>query len=212
MRGILHAGEVGGIVQGGGELRDAAAHGLARVAVDDDAGFHIALRGTAWAGVAVEGEGLTRVDHGTVDLLGHQADIGAGGPGEAAGGELGHGLIEGGLLCHFRGEVCGVRLVIGIPFAVVLAAHTVLEALEGLLPVDDGAIHRGRDLLVVAAEGNFGVGAGHLGALHALLEKLTGAVFIHLEAQLAVFGGDGDKLGNLRLAQGAGGVVLALEG
>ena len=75
VRHILHAGEVGGVVQGRGELANTAADGFIGASVQNNARFHEALRGTARTGVAVEGEGIARCDHCAVDNLGGLANI-----------------------------------------------------------------------------------------------------------------------------------------
>src|SRR5699024_9952625 len=156
---VPHAGEVGGVVEGGGELADAAADGLARAAVDDDAGLDVALGGAAGSGVAVEGEGVAGGDDRAVDHGGHLRDVDAGGRGVAGGGEVADDLVEGGHLGHLGGEGGGFVLVDGVPLTVggVGGQETLLDALQRRLPVELHTVDAGGDLAGAAGEADLRV-------------------------------------------------------
>src|SRR5690606_32883483 len=65
---VLEAGEVGGVVEGGGELADAAADRGAGPAMVDDAGLDVAFGGAARAGESIEGERIPRFHDRAVHL------------------------------------------------------------------------------------------------------------------------------------------------
>src|SRR5699024_95873 len=133
---VLEAGEVVGVVQGGGELADAAADGGAGTAVFDDAAFDVALGRAAGAGELVEGEDFTGGDDGAGDVADDHGDVLPGGRRVAGGGEFAHDLVKFGVLRHLGGESRGVVLVEGVPLAGLVADHAFDEAIHGGLPVD----------------------------------------------------------------------------
>src|SRR5690606_27593513 len=129
---VFHPGEVGRVVQGGGELRDAAANGLPRASVLDDPGLHVALRRGARAGVAVQAERFARLDDRAVDLLGHAPDVLAGSGFETTGGELADDLLDAELVGLLGGELRRLRLVHRVEAAVLRPLEHVHRRLEGL--------------------------------------------------------------------------------
>ena len=209
MRHVRHAGEVRGVVQGGGELRDAAADRGVRVPVQDDAGLHVALRGAARAGVAVEGERLARVHNGPVDGAGHQRNVGAGRARVATGGERSHHVVERGVFRLRGGELRRHVLVHRIPLAGLSAQHTFVEAVHGRVPVHHGAVHR---RLNPAAFEHPGVLALHLGLRELLAEDGAGGVLVHARRDTAVHHGELHDLPEAVLRHRGRELILAGDG
>ena len=183
MRHIAHARKVLRVVEGRGELRDAATDGLTGVAVDDDARLHVALGLPAGAGVAVEGERIARRDDGAIHLVGYQLDVAARVLGKSAGGELTQGVVEAGALRVLCGEgrrVVGVR---GVPFAALRSGHAVREAVHGLLPVQGHAVGVRDDALLPAGEVNVRVALRLLRRREGLREDALRGLGVDVEGQ-----------------------------
>ena len=72
---VLEAGEEGGVEQGGGHLRDAAAEVLLEDAVGDDEALGEAVLAGPLPHRVVHREGLARCQHGAVDDLGGAPDV-----------------------------------------------------------------------------------------------------------------------------------------
>ena len=209
MRDIRHAGEVGGVIQGGGELRDAAADRGIRAPVEDDAGLHVPLRGAARAGVAVQGERLARVHNRAVDGLGHQRNVGAGRARVAAGGERADHVVEGGVLRLFGGELRGHVLVHRVPRTGFAAGQPLFKSCEGGVPVHHGAVD-GR--LDAAAGQHAGIFALHLGLRKLVAQDGARGIEVHVRCDAAFYCGELHDLPDAVLRHRGGDAVLAGDG
>src|SRR5699024_6348073 len=149
---VFHAREIGGVVQRGGELGNAAAHGFASLTIYDDAGLHETLLLAAWPGVAVQAEGLAWQDDSPVDHLRDAADIHARGCAKSVGREAADHVVEMGLRC-LLGRVLGLLVLIeDLVLSVLLVQHLLAQVSQGFIPLDFHAVLVRDDLNVAALE------------------------------------------------------------